>query len=90
MSTTNNAPDSKPLSIIEMTKLVARAPAGVYGFIVSQKVYDELRRQVPQGFEGGNSFGGTPMVVDPDLQDEVCDVAFTAKGWRNRLKKIRA
>lgn len=87
-ATTNAIPDRKTVSLGEMTDLLARSPAGPYGFIVSQQVYDELERQIPKSFEGGNSLAGTPIVVDPDLTPEAVDVAFTAKGWRDRLKQI--
>lgn len=86
---TNAASDGKTVSFAQMNELIAGSPAGVYGFIVSQKVYDELKTQIPEGFAGGNSFANIPIVVDPDLSDGVCDVAFTAKGWRERLQKIR-
>lgn len=90
ISTSNKAPKAPAtFSVEELNKHLAASPAGPYGFIVSQQVYDGLRAQAPQAFQGGNSFANVPIVVDPDLAPGDCDVAFTAKGWRERLKKIR-
>ena len=90
MNTSNLPPKTLPeFSVEEMNRLLSASPAGPYGFIVSQQVYDGLRSRVPQAFHGGSSFANVPMVVDPDLPPGTVDVAFNAKGWRERLKSIR-
>lgn len=89
ISTSNKPTETAAVSLEEMTRLVEASPAGPYGFIVSQKVYDELKQRLPSAFQGGNCFNSIPIIIDPDLENGECDVAFTAKGWRERLKKIK-
>lgn len=74
---------------ISLESVLAAAPRGmVYGFIVSQAIYDALKEQIPQKFEGGNCINGTPIIVDPALPPPACDVAYTREAWNKRLKEI--
>jgi hypothetical protein len=89
MNTNAKAAAPAIFSVEKMSEMLRQSPAGPYGFVVSQQVYDGLRDQIPQAFAGGNSFASVPIVVDPDLAPGEVDVAFNAKGWRERLEKIK-
>lgn len=61
------------------------------GFIVSQTMYDNIRRRFPpdkRKRKPGDTFGNTPIVVDPAAPAGQCKAIYTAEEWARRLCAI--
>jgi len=88
MTSTNAKTPTAPLTLADLNAMMAAVNPTVYGFVVSQQIYDGLAARIPQKFAGGNCFGSTPIVVDPELTGTDFEVAFTRNAWIGRLQKI--
>jgi len=79
----------RPFSLSEMTDMIERGGRIVVGFVVSQKMWDELTKRLPASVARGD-LRRVKMVVDPALPGKRFDAAFTHKAWNDRLEEIKS
>lgn len=83
--------EPKRIDLGALDAFLKAAPGNrVYGFVVSQAIYDDLKAKLPSRFAGGNCFDATPVIVDPALPPTEMDVATTREAWIKRLQEIKS
>lgn len=74
------------MNLHELTDLVYRRGANPVGFAFSTAIHAELSQLWTHSDHSKTTFMGAPFVVDPGLEPEQFDVAFTEDAWRAILE----
>lgn len=78
--------EPKTINVKDLTDHLKKSDRVPYGFFVSRDVWDSLKKRVPSG----TGVWGSPIMIDPGLDRERFDIAFTRESFDKRANEIRS